>query len=116
MKKFMMIFIGANYDELGLSPEEAQERMGKWFTWNQKMEDEGIVVSGEALQPKVMHINTKDQTVTDNVAVESKELVGGFYVFKAKDWEAAQEVVKGYPDYGLEGTLELREVMEFDNM
>ena len=31
MKEFMMIFIGADYADLGLSPEELQNRMGKWF-------------------------------------------------------------------------------------
>lgn len=112
----MMIFIGADYEELGLSPEEIQERMGKWFAWNQKMHEDGIVVSGEALQPGVTRIATKDQVVTDNVAVESKELVGGFYVIKAENLEAAKEIAKGYPDYGLEGVLELREVLEFDTM
>ncbi len=112
----MMIFIGADYEELGLSPEEIQERMGKWFAWDQKMNEQGIVVSGEALKPAVTRIDTKDQTTTDNVAVESKELVGGFYVIKAKDLAAAKEIAKGYPDYGFNGTLEIREVMDFDDM
>ena len=40
MKDFMMIFIGADYQELGLSPEQLQTRMGKWFAWNEKMQKE----------------------------------------------------------------------------
>lgn len=31
MKDFMLIFIGETYADMGLSPEELQERMGKWF-------------------------------------------------------------------------------------
>ena len=56
MKKFMMLFIGADYNELGLSPDQIQERMGKWFAWNQKLHEQGIVESGEALTPQITHI------------------------------------------------------------
>lgn len=115
MKKFMMIFIGADYSEMGLSPEEIQTQMGKWFAWNQKMQEQGIVNSGEALTPPVTRISGADRTITDNVAIESKELVGGYYVFKAENLEAAKIVVMDYPDYDLGGTVELREVMVFDN-
>ncbi len=31
MKKFMMIFISKDYGEMGLSPDEMQSRMGKWW-------------------------------------------------------------------------------------
>ncbi|MGY6647555.1 YciI family protein [Wenyingzhuangia sp. IMCC45574] len=115
MKKFMMIFIGASNEELGLAPEEIQERMGKWFAWNQKMQEQGILESGEALTPPVTRISGTERTITDNVAVESKELVGGYYVFKAENLEAAKKVTMDYPDYDLGGTVELREVMVFDN-
>ena len=33
MKEYMFIFIGADYQELGLSPEEIQKLMGQWFAW-----------------------------------------------------------------------------------
>ncbi len=112
----MMIFIGADYNELGLSPEEIQGQMGKWFAWNQKMQAQGIVESGEALMPSVTHVSGSEKTIKDNVAVESKELVGGYYVFKAENLEEAKKVVMDYPDYDLGGTVELREVMVFDNV
>ena len=43
MKEFMMIFVGADYADLGLSPEELQNRMGKWFAWGNKMEQAGFL-------------------------------------------------------------------------
>ena len=57
MKDFMMIFIGADYQELGLSPEQLQSRMGKWFAWNEKMQKQGIVKSGDALMPQVKRLS-----------------------------------------------------------
>ena len=46
MKEFMMIFIGANYEELGLSPEQLQAQMGRWFAWGDKMKAQGVLRGG----------------------------------------------------------------------
>ena len=116
MKQFMMIFIGADYTDLGLSPEELQTRMGKWFAWNEKMEKAGIVVSGEALKPQIKRISGKSRTVTDVTSTEVKEIIGGYYTVKAKDFDAVQEIAQDFPDYDLGSTVEIREIMVFDNM
>lgn len=110
----MMIFIGADYTVLGLSPDELQSRMGKWFAWGQKMEEAGILAGGEALTPAVRRIVGKNRTVTDLTSAEIKEIVGGYYTVKAKDFDAVQEIAQDFPDYDLGGTVEIREIMVFD--
>ncbi len=114
MKDFMMIFISADYGDLGLSPEEMQTRMGKWFAWNDKMAQQGIVKGGNALTSDVRRVSGKERTVTDITSAELKELVGGYYVVQAKDFDAVQEIAQDYPDYDLGGTVEIREIMVFD--
>ena len=114
MKKFMLIFIGADYAEMGLSPEEMQGRMGKWFAWNDKMQKAGVVETGHALQPESRRVVGKDRTITDRGATELKELVGGYYVVHAKDVEGATKIAEDYPDYDLGGTVEIREIMVFE--
>jgi len=115
MKDFMMIFLGADYAEQGLSPEQMQERMGKWFAWNTKMREQGVVKSGDALHSTAKRITGENRTVTDGPFVESKELIGGYYIITVADEAAALEVVQDFPDFDLGGTVELREVMKFDN-
>ena len=115
MKNFMMIFIGADYADLGLSPEELQNRMGKWFAWGNKMEQAGILRGGEALTPQIRRIVGENRTVTDITSVEVKEIVGGYYTVEAKDFDAVQEIAQDFPDYDLGGTVEIREIMVFDN-
>ena len=114
MKEFMMIFIGADYTDLGLSPEEMQNRMGKWFAWGNKMEQAGSLRGGHALTPQIRRVIGKDRTVTDLTSAEVKEIVGGYYVVEAKDFDAVQEIAKDFPDYDLGGTVEIREIMVFD--
>ena len=114
MKNFMMIFIGADYADLGLSPEELQNRMGKWFAWGGKMEEAGILKGGEALTPQIRRIVGENRTVTDVTSAEIKEIVGGYYTVEAKDFDAVQEIAQDFPDYDLGGTVEIREIMVFD--
>ncbi|MEN8789880.1 MAG: YciI family protein [Flavobacteriaceae bacterium] len=114
MKDFMMIFIGADYTAMGLSPEEMQNRMTKWFGWNDKMEKAGVLIGGNALTPQIRRVSGKDQTVTDLTSAEVKEIVGGYYLVRARDFDAVQEIAQDFPDYDLGGTVEIREVMVFE--
>ena len=114
MKEFMMIFIGADYTALGLSPEDMQNRMTKWFGWNDKMTQAGVVKGGNALTPQIRRVSGSNRTVTDLTSAEVKEIVGGYYVVEAEDFDAVQEIAKDYPDYDLGGTVEIREIMVFE--
>lgn len=114
MKQYMMIFIGGDYAEKGLSPEEMQARMGKWFAWDEKMKKQGITISGEALTPEIRQVSGPDRIVTDRTASEIKEVIGGYYVIKAKDMDEVVEVAADFPDYDLDGKVEIREIMVFD--
>ena len=109
-----MIFIGADYADLGLSPEELQNRMGKWFAWGGKMEEAGILRGGEALTPQIRRIVGENRTVSDLTSAEVKEIIGGYYLVEAKDFDAVQEIAQDFPDYDLGGTVEIREIMVFD--
>jgi len=110
----MMIFMGRDYQDLGLSPDEMQARMGKWFSWHEKMNAQGIVKHGDALQPHGKHITGKDAVVSDGPFVEGKELIGGYYVIQAENLDEAVEVAKDFPDFDMGGTVEIREVMVFE--
>jgi len=109
-----MLFLGADYEKLGFSPEQIQERMGRWFAWNNKMYEQGIVKMGEALAPGGKRISGENKTVTDGPFAESKEVVGGFYVITVENYEAAVAIAQDYPDYDTGGTVEIREVMVYD--
>lgn len=114
MKDFMMIFTGADYTDLGLSPEELQTRMGKWFAWGNKMQEQGILKGGEALTPQIRRVVGKNRTVTDLTSAEVKEIVGGYYTVTAKDFDEVVKIAEDYPDYDLDGSVEIREIMVFD--
>lgn len=110
----MFIFFGG--DPSHLSPEAQQAHMTKWFDWVQKLEKEKRYVGGEALLPGGQTIKGPKKVVTDGPFAESKEVVGGYFVVLAKNLAEAVEMAKECPDYELNGVVEVREVLKFDNM
>lgn len=114
MKEFMMIFVGPDYGEIGLSPEQIEQRMGKWFAWHEKMEKQGIIKSGEALHAPAKRVSGPDRIVSDGPFVESKELVGGYYIIEAESADDVVEIAQDFPDYELGSSVEIREVMKFE--
>lgn len=110
----MFIFFGGDVSHL--SPEAQQAHMQKWFNWVEKLTNEKRYVGGEALMPGGKTVSGPKKVVTDGPFAESKELVGGYFVVLAKNLEEAVEMAKECPDYVLNGIVEVREVVKFDNM
>ena len=112
-KKFMFLIMGLG-DEMNKMPqEEVEAHMGKWFAWDQQLQESGVKLDGEALQPEAKLISGKDKNVTDGVASADNHMlaVGGYYVISAANMDEAVEIAKGCPTFELDGVIEVREVM-----
>ena len=113
MEKFMLIFHGGQID--GASPEQMQAHMGKWMAWIDKLAKTEQYVSGEPLLPGGKLLSGKaGKTVTDGPYTEGKEVVGGFFIIKAKDMDEAVVISKDCPDYELGSTVQVRQVMKME--
>ena len=113
MKDFMFIFHNGQ-GSTPHTPEEMQANMQLWMDWIGKLKEKNIYVSGEALHPGGKLVKgAKKPLITDGPFAESKEIVGGFFVIKAASLDEAAEIAKGYPDFGTNGAVEVREVMVF---
>lgn len=113
MEKFMLIFHGGQPD--GMSAEQMQEHMGKWFAWIERLNKTEQYVSGEPLLPGGKEVSgAGGKTVTDGPYTEGKEVVGGFFIIKAKDLDEAVAIAQDCPDFELGGTVQVRQVMKMD--
>lgn len=112
----MLIFHGASNPEdtnFYGGPEAMQAQMGKWFAWIEDLKKKGQYVSGEALLPEGKTV-TSPTSVTDGPFTEGKEVVGGYFVIKAKDYDEAVKISqKGFPDFNFGGKVEVRRVMKY---
>lgn len=114
MKEFMMIFLGGDYETGALSPEDIQARMEKWNEWIGDLRKQDLFLDGRALKNKSTHITGSNRLITDGPFVETNELVTGYIVLKARDLAHASELSAGYPDYDIDGKVEIREIQTFE--
>jgi len=113
MKEFMMIFVGGDYESGDMSPEDFQRRMELWNKWVEDLQKDDLFVEGRALKNAGVKVKEEKGVAVDGAYVETKEMVTGYFVFKAKDFEHAATLTKSYPDYDIGGHVEIREIQTF---
>ena len=114
MDKYLFLFRGG-INSATASPEEIQANMQKWFQWVEKLSQEGIYEGGEALEARDSKmVAEKGSLVTDGPYSEGKELLGGYFLIKARDADHAAEISKEAPNLDYDGTVEVRKIMVFD--
>ncbi len=86
MKEFMMIFLGADYQTIGLSPEESQQRMKMWMDWIGDLTASGNYVEGRPLIPTATRLSGESVIATDGPFVEPKSLLADISSLKPTLW------------------------------
>ncbi|HXB39240.1 MAG TPA: YciI family protein [Bacteroidia bacterium] len=115
MEKFMYLFRGGdNHAHNANDSKAAQENMQAWMQWMGDLQQKGILVAGEPLQPTGKQVNGNKKVVTDGPFVEAKEMVGGYLIVNAKDINEAVEISKGCPIFSENGKLEVRPVQKME--
>lgn len=95
MQNFLFIYRNPQSDEsYAPSPEEMQQMMAQWNAWKEQF-PQAIKDMGDGLLPEG-RVMTADG-VTDGPFIESKEVLGGFSIIQAEDFDAALEVAKHCP-------------------
>lgn len=117
--KFMLALISEEGGTDDASPEEMKAEMDRWFAYTRESVDDGAFIAGEALQPSATATTVRikegeEPIVSDGPFAESKEQLGGFYLFECKDLAEAVEYAKGIPFR--DGTVEVRPVMDFTEL
>lgn len=111
--KYMFIFF--NGEPGKLSPEESQQQMQKWYDWIGKLQKQGTYLSGEPLNKDRKILSQKNgKVVVDGPFAESKEVVGGYLIINAENLDDAVEISRDFPDFGIGGKVEVREVLNMD--
>ena len=96
------------------SPAEIQAVLGKYRAWSQRVAGQGNLKGGEKLrdgQGRVLSGQDKALKVTDGPYVESREVVGGFWLIEADSYDEVVKLASDSPHLQF-GTLEIREIEE----
>jgi hypothetical protein len=112
MEKYMFLFRGGDVSKL--SPQQQEANMGKWMAWIDKLSKENRYLAGEPLLPGGKTVSGGKKSVTDGPFAESKEVIGGFFIVNANDYDDAVKIARDCPDLELGGSVEVREVMKIE--
>jgi hypothetical protein len=112
----MVIVKADKNSEAGLLPtKKTKETFAAMGKFNEELVRAGVMLAGEGLQPsskgKRVRFSGQQRTVIDGPFAETKELIGGFWLWQVKSMEEAVEWLKRAPfDGGTE--VEIRQVYE----
>jgi hypothetical protein len=100
------------------SDEKNQEVMNAYIAFGEEGGKAGVLTGvGEALQPTstatTVRVRDGETVTTDGPFAETKEQLGGFYLFECKNLDQAIEWAAKIPG-AEDGSIEVRPIMEFD--
>ncbi|MGV0751368.1 YciI family protein [Empedobacter brevis] len=114
MKQFLVLLHEDVKKMSELSPKEMEELANAHMNWAAKLAEKGHFISGDGLHEKGMLITGKDSVVKDGPYLESKEIIGGYYLVQANDLETIVALAKECPTHLYGGTTEIRPIMEME--
>jgi len=112
-----MVIVKANKDsEAGVMPSE--QMLSDMGRYNEELVKAGVLLGMEGLQPSSkgarVRFSGKQRTVIDGPFSETKELVGGFWLWQVRSKDEAIEWLKRAP-FDNNAEVELRQVFEAED-
>jgi len=111
----LLIYTPVDGPPAGTDPEQS----AKWFEYTQALQDAGVHVAGEALQPvdsaTTVRVRGGETQIIDGPFAETKEFLGGYYILDCPDLDTALGWAAKMPNIHY-GTTEVRPVLDLSQM
>ena len=111
MPQYMLLLYDDRSKWAQLSPEEMQKAIERYMAWAKKpFHVRGVRLAED--NGRVMQGNGGKTRVTDGPYGETKEVLGGYYLIEAADYDEAVARAKEHPHAEYGGTIEIRKLWE----
>jgi hypothetical protein len=112
MQFLALIYAGEDQDDVDI-----ETLMAQYQVFDEELEVAGILLGGNALEAistaTSVRVRNGQPELTDGPFAETKEQLGGYYLWECKDLDEALEWAAKIPSARY-GTIEVRPVMVFD--
>jgi hypothetical protein len=113
MQYLLQIYSGDAIAEFEtLSEDEQKQVLGEYYA----LSETPGVIGGDQLQPAetatTVRVEDGRTLTTDGPFVDTKEVLGGYYLYEADDLDAAIELASRIPAARMGGAIEVRPVVE----
>jgi len=112
MSRFLLLLRDDPSVFANLSPDQMQAIIKRYIAWGQRLREAKRVISSEKLRDgegRVVARKDDKPLATDGPFAESRELVGGFYLIEARDYDEAVQLVADCPHLEF-GSIEIRQI------
>jgi hypothetical protein len=116
MAKYLLLLYDDPSHWAKLKPEEIKTAIGKYRAWGDKLRQNRIYLGSHKLTEEPGKVvrgrrNGKPR-ITDGPYSETKEVLGGYYLIEAANYDQAVESTRDCPHLEYGGTIEVRQVDE----
>ena len=114
MSEFILLLHSRAAAPEGMSEADTQNIVKRYMDWSQEMGQAGKLTGGQKLTAdngKVLR--GADGAVSDGPHGQAAEVIGGYFVVTADDYDGAVEIAKSCPHLQFGGSIEVR---QFDSM
>ena len=107
MSQFVLMLRDSGMFPENISPEEIQQIIERYSQWKERVRGTGQkLFDGEG---RVVVRKDGGVAITDGPYVESKEVIGGYFIVEADDYDAMLKLVEDCPHLDF-GSIEIRRI------
>ena len=113
MTQFMLLLHEQPADFSDVSPEEIQAIIAKYDAWRDSLSERGLLMGGQKLADEGGRWLRRGQdalSVVDGPYTEAKEIIGGYFIIAADDYDQAVKIAGECPHLDFGGRIELRAI------
>jgi hypothetical protein len=113
MAKFMFLLHESPSDFSEVSAEEIEQIINEYMAWSNALAEQGKMLGGEKLKDegrKSLAMRGGSLRITDGPFTEAKEIIGGFFLIDAENYDEAVKIAETCPHLKYGGRIELCEV------
>lgn len=99
MKEFLLLIRNEGNPIAQLSPGQQQAHIQKVGAYIQQLVSEGKMTAAQPLENEGKILSRKNGAFTDGPFNETKEIISGYYLLKARDLNEALEIAKADPRF-----------------
>ena len=111
MAQFLLLLHSDPTGWINMPPADRQKWMGKYMAWGEKAQRGGFLLgSNKLVDDGGKIVRGQKALVTDGPYSETKEVLGGYYMIEAKNYDEAVRRCKDHPHLEHGGTIEVRQI------
>jgi hypothetical protein len=113
MSKFILFLHEDANAFADVSAEEIERIIGEYMAWSESLQASRKMLGGEKLKDdggKNLRKDGNNFRITDGPFTEAKEVIGGFFIISAENYDEAVKLSESCPHLKYGGRIELREV------